>query len=128
MEGLGISLIWSQRPGRGRKVPIIEEVNQSQRREPADVAVEADPEDDEIEGQGQDIGDRGRGRSEARGRGAGKDPTGLEVEAEAETVGSPKAAEDAQGRGPGPMTEAGRSAEATMMPSLLCSRKYQVNN
>jgi len=136
-EGLKTSLTWSQGPEVPRperpvppSFPVREEVNLSQRRGRergrADVAVAADPGDEEIEGRDPEDGDRGRGLSEARGLAAGKDPTGLEAGAEAETDASPKAARDEVSPDLGPMREAGRRGEATRMPSLLFSRKYQV--
>ena len=129
VEGLRTSLSWSPQPSLRPSFPVREEVNPSQRREAADVVVEADHED-ESGGRDQDDAGHGRGPGEVGGRDtevtAGRDLTGLEVGAEVENVVSPKVVGDEPSLGPGQTTEAGRIAAVTRLLSLPCSRKYQV--
>ena len=87
---------------------------QNQRTDPADVAVEADHEQEGVGGQGPD--DVGQAR----------DLGVAEVEAEAEIVEIPREVEG--GAGPSQGTGAGGREGAIRRHSHLCSRKYQVQH
>ena len=126
-------MTWSPEATVRPNSPVREGVNPSQRRGAADVALEADLEEDESAGRDRGDADRGPGPGDVGGRDikvtAGRKlPTRLEAGAEVKTVESPKAVGDepSPGPGPGPMIEAGRNVAVTRLLSLLCSRRYQV--